>query len=131
MATNKLTTKLCHDAPKGSHFDGEGLYLLVRPDGKKYWHMACYHQGKRKLLSFGAFPKVSLERARKARKDAQELLDQGIDPVQHKKDLKRARIQAEEEKIKAEGNSFERVARRLHSAKEDKVFEETRNRMLR
>lgn len=31
MAINKLTAKFCDTAPQGTHFDGEGLYLLVRP----------------------------------------------------------------------------------------------------
>ena len=131
MATNKLTAKFCATAPKGTHFDGEGLYLLVRPDDKRYWHMACYCNGKRKLLSFGPFPKVTLEQARKARKKAQSLLDQGIDPVQHKKALKRARIQADEEQTKSEGNSFEQLATRLHAAKAGKVTDAARDRMLR
>lgn len=131
VATNKLTAKFCEIASKGTHFDGEGLYLLVRPDGKRYWHMACYFEGKRKLLSFGSFPKISLDKARKARKKAQELLSQGIDPVQHKKDLKQSRVKAEELKAQAEGHSFEQVARRLYVAKAGKVTEEYRDRMLR
>lgn len=131
MATHKLTAKFCQSAPQGTHFDGDGLYLLVRPDGKRYWHMACYLSGKRKLLSFGAFPKVSLEQARAAKNHAQELLSQGIDPVQHKRDLKNARIQAQEDKAKAEGNTFEQMARRLYEAKGGRVTDEYRNRMLR
>ena len=131
MATNKLAAKFCGIAPQGTHFDGEGLYLLVRPDGKRYWHMACYLEGKRKLLSFGSFPRVSLDKARQAKKQAQELLDQGIDPVQHKKDLKNARIKEKEEKDKAEGYTFEQVAKRLYTAKSGKVTEEYRSKMLR
>lgn len=131
MATNKLTAKFCENAPQGTHFDGEGLYLLVRPDGKRYWHMACYFDGKRKLLSFGSFPKVSLDKARKARKQTQELLDQGIDPVQHKKELKRTRVKEQEEKAIEEGFAFEQVARRLYDSKAGKVTDEYRNKMLR
>ncbi len=131
MAINKLTAKFCEIAPKGTHFDGEGLYLLVRPDGKRYWHMACYFGGKKKLLSFGSFPKISLDKARKARKNAQELLDQGIDPVQQKKELKNAHIKEQEEKAKIEGNTFEQITKRLYAAKAEKVTDEYRNKMLR
>lgn len=131
MAINKLTAKFCEIAPKGTHFDGEGLYLLVRPDGKRYWHMACYFGGKKKLLSFGSFPKISLDKARKARKNAQELLDQGIDPVQQKKELKNAHIKEQEEKAKIEGNTFEQITKRLYAAKAEKVTDEYRDKMLR
>lgn len=131
MATNKLTAKFCDSAQKGSHFDGEGLYLLVRADGKKYWHMACYYEGRRKLLSFGPFPKVSLDKARKSRKKAQSLLDEGIDPVQHKKEQKQARVREKEKKALSEGNSFEQLARRLYDAKAGKVTDETRDKMIR
>ena len=131
MATNKLTARFCQDAPQGTHFDGGGLYLLVRPDGKRYWHMACYLEGKRKLLSFGSFPKVSLDKARKARARAQELLDEGIDPVQHKKDLKQARIKKQEEQAAADGFTFEQVALRLYDSKAGKVTDEYRDKMKR
>jgi hypothetical protein len=42
MATNKLNAKFCDTAPAGNHFDGDGLYLMVTPEGKRYWRMACY-----------------------------------------------------------------------------------------
>ena len=126
-----MTAKFCGNAPQGTHFDGEGLYLLVKPSGKRYWRMACYFEGKRKLLSFGSFPRISLEKARKAKKDAQELLDQGIDPVQHKKDLKSAKIKEAEEKAKAEGNTFAQVAERLYESKAGKVTEQHRRMILR
>jgi hypothetical protein len=81
MASNKLNPKKCEYAPSGNHFDGDGLYLLVKPNGKKYWRMACYLNGRRKQLSFGSYPKVSLAQARQERLKAQALLKQGIDPV--------------------------------------------------
>ncbi|MCA3514552.1 MAG: DUF4102 domain-containing protein, partial [Rhodobacter sp.] len=33
--------------------DGEGLYLLVRPNGSKLWRMKYRFDGKEKLLSLG------------------------------------------------------------------------------
>ncbi|AOH84091.1 hypothetical protein AWL63_09060 [Sphingomonas panacis] len=38
--------------------DGEGLYLLVRPNGSKLWRFKYRFDGKEKLLSFGAYPDV-------------------------------------------------------------------------
>ena len=44
--------------------DGGGLYLHVTEKGSKLWRMAYRYEGKQKLLSFGAYPAVSLKDAR-------------------------------------------------------------------
>jgi hypothetical protein len=36
--------------------DGEGLHLLVRPNGSKLWRLKYRFAGKEKLLSFGPIP---------------------------------------------------------------------------
>jgi integrase len=65
--------------------DGLGLHLLVTPSGGKLWRLQYRFSGKQKLLSFGAYPTVSLADARKRRDDAKELLEQGTDPGEVKK----------------------------------------------
>ena len=87
--------------------DGGGLYLLVKTNGKKFWHMAYRFDGKQKLLSFGQYPEVSLSDAREARQKARELLAKGIDPGQVKKEAKQAK--KAEEQIAC--NTFQKVAR--------------------
>ena len=72
--------------------DGGGLYLHVTATGSKLWRLAYRFEGKQKLLSFGAYPAVSLKDARHRRDDAKELLARGIDPGEEKK-------QAREEKL--------------------------------
>ena len=44
--------------------DGGGLFVLVQPNGRKYWRMACRVSGKQKFLSGGAYPEVGLREAR-------------------------------------------------------------------
>lgn len=44
--------------------DGGGLYLYVAPTGGKLWRMDYRFEGKRKTLSFGAYPAVGLKDAR-------------------------------------------------------------------
>ncbi len=66
-------------------FDGNGLHLLVKPNGSKLWRLKYAFGGKEKLLSFGSFPEVPLADARTKRDDARKLLAQGIDPSQQKK----------------------------------------------
>jgi len=64
--------------------DGHGLYLLVTAKGK-YWRWDYRHQGKRKTLSLGIYPAVSLAQARKQHQEARAILDTGLDPMEQKK----------------------------------------------
>ncbi|ODU43534.1 MAG: hypothetical protein ABS92_10120 [Thiobacillus sp. SCN 63-374] len=57
--------------------DGSGLYLLVRPDGKKWWRLDYTHEGKRKTLSLGTYPDTGLALARtKAAKERELVADE-------------------------------------------------------
>lgn len=68
--------------------DGQGLYLLVHPNGSKYWQLAYRFSGKQKVFSVGVYPLVTLSEARKKRDEARKLLSDGIDPVQQKKNTR-------------------------------------------
>jgi integrase len=82
--------------------DERGMYLLVKPDGARWWRFDYRRPGtrKRNTLSLGVFPDVSLRQARERREEARRLIADGIDPG---------------EKRKAESNAgaetFEAVAR--------------------
>ena len=47
--------------------DGRGLFLLLHPNGSKYWRMKYRFMGKEKLLSIGVWPNVSISEARNKR----------------------------------------------------------------
>ncbi len=66
--------------------DGGGLYLHIQPNGSKLWRMKFRHLGKEKLLSFGPYPLVSIANARRKRDDAKQLLLNGTDPAQQKRE---------------------------------------------
>lgn len=68
--------------------DSEGLYLYLSASGGKLWRMDYRFGGKRKTLSFGAYPAVSLRVARRKRDKAKELLANDIDPGAQKKAAK-------------------------------------------
>jgi len=70
------------------HTDSGGLYLYVSPSGGKLWRMDYRFAGKRKTLSFGAYPAVPLKDARTKRDEAKEKLAKGIDPGEQKKAAK-------------------------------------------
>jgi hypothetical protein len=44
--------------------DQNGLFLLINPNGSKYWRLKYYFAGKEKLLALGVYPKVKLAEAR-------------------------------------------------------------------
>lgn len=68
--------------------DGEGLLLLVNPNGSKWWRFRYRFQGKAKMLSFGVYPEVSLRKARDQRDEARRLLGEEIDPSAFRKSTK-------------------------------------------
>ena len=84
--------------------DGGGMYLLVTPDGGRYWRLDYRFAGKRRTLALGVYPIVTLSDARARRQEARKLLAQNIDPGTAKKAAKRAAKLASE-------NTFEAVAR--------------------
>lgn len=81
-------------------FDFGGLYLLLNPDGSRWWRFKYRIFGREKLLSLGVYPEITLKRARDRRDEARRLIADGVDPA-----LKR---QAEKQ---AAGENFESVAR--------------------
>ena len=85
-------------------FDGGGLYLLVNPNGSRWWRFKYRYLGKEKLLSFGTYPDISLKDARDRRDEARKQLAADIDPGEHRKAMKTTLA------VRGE-NSFEIVAR--------------------
>lgn len=56
--------------------DAGGLYLLIRPTGKKYQKYKYRFHGKEKKLSIGVYPEISIKQARKIHQQAKEHLAQ-------------------------------------------------------
>ena len=86
--------------------DGGGLYLLLRPDGARWWRWDYRRPitGKRNTLSLGTYPDTGLADARQRRDSARKLLAAGVDPGEHRKAEKAAGAERA-------ANSFEVVAR--------------------
>ena len=66
-------------------YDGDGMFLLIHPNGSKYWRMKYTFDGKSKLASFGVWPRISLREARERRYDAKQKIKRGINPVEEKR----------------------------------------------
>lgn len=107
MALTELAIRKAQPAPKPLKLtDGGGLYLLLRPDGARWWRMDYRRPvtGKRNTLSLGVYPDVGLADARAKRDAARRLLASGVDPGEQRK----AEKVAGQERA---ANSFEVVAR--------------------
>ena len=94
-------------------FDGGGMFLLVHPNGSKYWRMKFSFERKSKLASFGVWPDVSLKDAREIRYEAKKKIKEGINPVDEKRKERQDRLdRANKDKleVKKESTTFRQVA---------------------
>jgi len=99
-------------------FDGQGLFLLVKPSGSKGWRLKYRYYGREKQLSLGPYPTVSLADAREKRDTALKQLDKGLDPSLAKKAAK----QAKEELL---ANTFQKLAEEWY-CQQDTLAETTK-----
>jgi integrase len=100
-------------------FDERGLYLLVDPRGGRLWRLKYRLDGREKLLAIGAYPDLSLAKARERRDEARRLLTQQIDPSARKK----------AERV-AQENTFESIAREWLALQKRGLAEKTLLRKL-
>ncbi|MFV7498601.1 tyrosine-type recombinase/integrase [Klebsiella michiganensis] len=87
--------------------DSGNMFLLVHPNGSRYWRLRYRHLGKEKTLALGQYPEVSLSEARDKRDEARKLISDGIDPCEQRRAKKGA-----PEAV----NTFELVARQWHKS---------------
>ena len=83
--------------------DANGLCIEVTTTGSKLWRYRYRFNGSAKMLAIGAYPSVTLLKARQSRDEARQMLIDGIDPGEQKKAAKQAQ--------KVEGLTFETLAR--------------------
>lgn len=60
----KLTALKVHNAKPGTHGDGAGLYLRVKPSGARSWVLRVQVQGRREDIGLGSVAQLSLAEAR-------------------------------------------------------------------
>jgi integrase len=70
--------------------DGAGLYLLLNPNGSRWWRFDYRFGGKRKTLSMGTYPDTGLADARAKRDIARRQVQAGVDPGVHRKAVRAA-----------------------------------------
>lgn len=84
--------------------DGNGLFLLIHPNGGKYFHLRTTLHGKPKKIQLCAYPELSLSEAREQSRDKRkQVKHEHIDPVFEAK-------QAKHQKAKDADNTFQKIA---------------------
>lgn len=96
--------------PRNSQYkkaDGKGLFLLIHPNGSKYWRFKYLIHNKEKSLSLGVYPEISLLEAREKTIQLRKHLANNLDPSQERKlDKLKSKISMD--------NSFKSVAEEWH-----------------
>jgi integrase len=96
--------------------DGGGLYLLVTKAGGKHWKLKYRFDGKEKKLSLGAYPSISLSKARELREIHKTAIANGINPGDTKKEKKAIKEKEDNKHL----NTFQSIAlQRLEKIKDD------------
>jgi integrase len=117
-------------------FDGGGLYLLVNPNGSRWWRMKYRFNSVEKMLSFGVHPTISLKLARERREAARRQIAQGLDPAIERNLAKRDRANtfeavAREWWAKRKKNWSEEYARAVMTRFEQDIFPRIGSRQIR
>jgi integrase len=89
--TNQLTALQVSKMKKvGWHCDGGGLYLQVSPTLTKSWIFRYMINGKTKLVGLGPLDTVNLAEARMRAREKRQLLLDGKDPLEMKREARAA-----------------------------------------
>lgn len=103
--------------------DGNGLSLIVEPNGSKGWRFRYQFNGKSKMISLGIYPVITLNEAREKRDDARRLVANGTDLAEARK----------EERNKASGqseNTFKKITLEWYEGRKDRWSEGYRDDMM-
>lgn len=106
-----------------SLFDGQGLSIVIKPNGSKLWRYRYKHpiSGKRVLIGLGRYPSVSLAQARRKRDEGNTLLKTddkqsglGTDPQTFWKEAQRSANEGYQ-------STFEQITKQWFEVKRTKV----------
>src|SRR5208337_1228774 len=76
----------------GKYADGGGLYLNVKKPGSRNWILIYMRQGRSHEAGLGSCLDVSLADARQKASEFRALLGKDIDPIEHRKLLRKSAI---------------------------------------
>ncbi len=103
--------------------DGNGLSLIVEPNGSKGWRFRYQFNGKSKMISLGIYPVITLNEAREKRDNARKLVANGIDPSEARKE-ERNKVSGQSE------NTFKKITLEWFNGRKDRWSEGYRDDMM-
>jgi integrase len=83
-------------------YDERGLYVLLKPSGAALWRFKYFIHGVEKCIGFGAYPEVSLARARVKRDEARAQVADEINPSE----VRKAKRVAQADSVEAVGREW-------------------------
>ncbi|MFZ2068519.1 MAG: integrase arm-type DNA-binding domain-containing protein [Xanthobacteraceae bacterium] len=69
----------------GYFADGGNLYFRVAPSGARGWIFRFALGGRTRDMGLGAYPEISLAAARKLAEKFRRLIQEGVDPIEHRR----------------------------------------------
>jgi integrase len=81
-------TQIKNSKPKEKDYkiaDGQGLYIVIKSNGTKFFRYDFSFQNKRQSMSFGVYGNILLKEARELKEKAKETLKLGLNPIVAKK----------------------------------------------
>lgn len=93
--------------------DGMGLELRISPSGSRGWRLRYMRPDgskRRNMISLGAYPTITLAKARELAIDVRRQLADGIDPAEQRREEKA-------QQANPDGHTFHALAREWHAGK--------------
>ena len=119
----KLTAAEVKSLGPGKYSDGDGLYLLIRPDGGAQWTCRFTLWGRARETGLGSVRHMSLRQARIAAEDVRRMVREGVDPIKTRK-LERDRLAGVENTLQVLANAAYEAHRQTlkHGGEDGKWF---------
>ncbi|MBN8672170.1 MAG: integrase arm-type DNA-binding domain-containing protein [Chitinophagales bacterium] len=123
MLSDRAITNAKSQAKPYKLSDSGGLYLLVNPNGSKYWRLKYRVKGKEQLYALGVYPLISLKDARRKRDALKKLISEGLDPKVHEK---------QQQEIEADQSlTFKSIAIEWHEQRKAKLSDGYHKEIMR
>ncbi len=92
---NKLSARAIQAiSTPGRYGDGDRLFFVLQKDGSRGWYLLYTIHGKRREMSLGPYPLISLAEARLRAGQARRQILDGIDPLKDRDKAKRESVSA-------------------------------------
>lgn len=106
MLTDRVVSRAKPETKPVRLWDERGLFLLVQPNGSKWWRVNYFLNGKKKTLSVGVYDDVSLAQAREKRDAIRKQAASGEDPSLLRRQAKRHAVYAQAQTFESVGREW-------------------------